>query len=122
MVRKLVEGHPSNFRESLGSSNIKPLEGAVEFLYKLSKNGDYTAIITGNLEEPGRLILERAGLTNFFHYMNFDDGMSERKEIVNGAIKEAHYRMYNFKKLESERPDLPLLGLSQYGKIFDAIK
>jgi phosphoglycolate phosphatase-like HAD superfamily hydrolase len=71
----------------------------VEFLSQLRSNGEYVSAITGNLEEPARLILDRAGLTHFFDYLIFDDGKSERKQIVQRAVDEAKQRMYDFNKI-----------------------
>lgn len=99
LIRKLIEGHPSNFKRAIGSTDIKPLKGVVEFLSQLRNNGEYVAAITGNLEEPARLILDRAGLTQFFKYLVFDDGKSERKQIVRRAVDEAKRRGYNFNKI-----------------------
>lgn len=99
LIRKLIEGHASNFKKAIGSTDIKPLEGVVEFLFQLRGNGEYVAAITGNLEEPARLILDRAGLTQFFDYLTFDDGKSERKQIVQRAVDEAKQRRYDFNKI-----------------------
>lgn len=99
LINKLIERRGTSFKKTLGASDVKPLEGVVEFLSCLRNDGEYAAIVTGNLEEPAKLILDKAGLTQFFDYVSCDDGKSKRTQIVQRAVDEAKHRSYVFNKI-----------------------
>lgn len=96
LIRKMVKVHSHNFAEILATNKIMPLEGVVEILTYLKNDKEYLGVVTGNLEEPARLILERAGLNGFFSILSCDDGKSERKDIVKRAIDAAKTQNYHF--------------------------
>jgi len=155
LIEKIIKLHPLNFAKVLSTNGIKPLEGVVTVLTALQAHKEYLGVVTGNLEGPARLILERAGLKDFFSILSCDDGRSERKQIVQNAIHSAKKRKYNFNraivigdttrdidagkhvnaftvavatgtdsfaKLQDSNPDIVLLTLRHYKRIFTALR
>lgn len=98
-IDRLIAVHPANFEQVINKERVEPLDGVVECLTELKENDQYRGVVTGNLERPARLILERAGLSPFFTIVSYDKGVVQRWQIVQAAIDEAKRRKYNFDKV-----------------------
>ena len=92
LIKKLIDHHARNFQYALENNRVVPLRGVVEFLSYLKLRQARIAVVTGNLEGPARLILERSGLRHFFDFVSCDDGESSRKQIVQRALTMAQER------------------------------
>ena len=61
-------------------------------LYKLSRRGAATGLVTGNLTRIGWKKMERAGLRHYLHYGAFAELAPDRAGLVRIAIREAQRR------------------------------
>lgn len=100
IANQLTEVHLPNFIHELSAiERLHPLEGVVDFLTYLKDNGEHRGVVTGNLQEPARLILSKAGVLDLFEILSCDDGNSTRPQIVKRAIDEARNRNYAFDRI-----------------------
>ena len=100
LLNQLMDVHISNFVEALGNvQKIEPLDGVLDFLRFLKSKGDYLGAFTGNLKEPGELILEKTDLKDFFSIMSYADGKKEKEQIVQHAIEQAERKKYDFNRV-----------------------
>jgi len=66
--------------------------GARMLLYKLSRRGVATGLVTGNLTRIGWKKMERAGLKQYLHYGAFAELAPDRAGLVRLAIRTARQR------------------------------
>ncbi len=96
-IRKI---HLSNFVGILKNiKKIESMQGVLDFLSYLKTNKEYLGVISGNSEQPAGLILEKSRLLKFFPIQSFDDGKSNRKQILQRAINKAKNLGCDFKKI-----------------------
>lgn len=88
--------YPQLLAPLLEAMPIKVFGGVPEFLEELQKREVYMGIVTGNVEQSARLILEKARLINFFQVIGCDYGFNDRKDVVQYAINEAQHKGYAF--------------------------
>jgi hypothetical protein len=60
-------------------------------LHRLRRRGAKLGVVTGNLEQIGRLKLHRAGLLECFDFAAYSDDCNDRKEIVAQALRHARH-------------------------------
>lgn len=96
LIGRLAAAYPRHFAAVVQAVEVRPLPGVVAFLKILQAKGEHLGIVTGNLAEPARLILERSGLARFFPLVAFDDGHRTRVQIITNAIEQAQRRGYAF--------------------------
>lgn len=100
LIDKLTEAFKLNSIKALsGLEKIEPLKGVVEFLTHLQICHEVLGAVTGNLKAPADVILEKAGIINFFKIFSYSDGTKTREQIVQHVIDEAIKQKYNFNKV-----------------------
>lgn len=100
LINRLTKAFELNSTRALISlRKIEPLEGVVEFLTDLRNRHEYIGAVTGNLKVPAELILEKAGLMDFFNIFSYADGAKTREQIIQHAIDEARKQRYRFNKV-----------------------
>ncbi|HLC19641.1 MAG TPA: HAD family hydrolase [Candidatus Nanoarchaeia archaeon] len=92
LVKKMLAAHPFYFQKELAAAEVVPLPHAVDFLDAIKRANEPLGVVTGNLPENARLILEKAGLSHYFDFVSTDDGGRERWQIVMHGLELARGR------------------------------
>ena len=83
--------------------------GIESLLSELKRRGHILGLVTGNLEEIGRLKLRKAGLLEFFEIGGFGEISETRAELVKEAIEKAKEKYGEIRK-----EDIFVIGDSPY--------
>ncbi len=100
-IEKLIEVYYSIFNERLGSLDLQPLPGVVDFLEELKSHRQYRAILTAHTEQNGRNILKASGLERYFILFGFMDVDKHegRADIAHDVIKQARHKGYDWNRV-----------------------
>ena len=77
------------FRKNINSQNQKICLGVENLLSELKERGRILGLVSGNLEEIGKLKLKKAGILKFFEIGEFGEVSEIRAELVKEAIRQA---------------------------------
>ena len=66
------------------------LPGVQQVLEHLRQHGARLGVATGNLEQIGKLKLQRAGLLRYFDFGGWSDAFEYRTDVFRAAIQQAH--------------------------------
>lgn len=71
-------------QESMCAEAVTGIERVLDHL---KERGATLGVLTGNLDEIGRIKLQRSGLLSWFSFFAFSDGFEHRADIVGDAVR-----------------------------------